>query len=174
MTPAARPLPAAGSGPQATAVAVTGHVRLAPEVRGPVGEALRRFLAAFPADGLTGLSCLAEGADALFADAVLAAGGRLVAVLPSADYRERMVAPHYAAEFDRLRAAASEVRTLPYRRASAHAYAAAGRLLLGRADLLVAVWDGRPGRPGGTADTVAAARAAGLPVTVLRPGPGRP
>ncbi|GGT25102.1 hypothetical protein GCM10010286_58210 [Streptomyces toxytricini] len=62
------------------------------------------------------------------------------------------------------------MRTLPCRRASAHAYGAAGRLLLCRADLLVAVWAGRRGRPGGTADTVAAARAAGLPVTILRPG----
>ncbi|MFJ3875877.1 hypothetical protein ACIPW5_00300 [Streptomyces sp. NPDC090077] len=148
-------------------VAVTGHMRIDPARSAAITDHLRTVLARSTAGGLTGLSCLAEGADALFADLVLEAGGRLEAVLPSHDYRARMVAPHYAAHFDRLHAAAAAVTVLPYRQASARAYGAANRVLLGRADLLVAVWNGLPGRPGGTADTVAAARAAGLPVEVV-------
>ncbi|MFF3013627.1 hypothetical protein [Streptomyces sp. NPDC057939] len=148
-------------------VAVTGHMRIDPGRSAAIAAAIRAALARSSADGLTGLSCLAEGADALFADLVLEAGGRLEVVLPSHDYRARMVAPHYAADFDRLRGAAARVTVMPFRQASVRAYSAANRVLLGRADLLVAVWNGLPGGPGGTADMVAAARTAGLPVEVV-------
>jgi hypothetical protein len=42
--------------------------------------------------------------------------------------------------------------------------------MLAEADCLLAVWDGKPARGyGGTADVVNAARARGLPVTVIWP-----
>ncbi|WP_327733940.1 hypothetical protein OG749_08700 [Streptomyces nojiriensis] len=151
-------------------IAVTGHANLTGASLPLVAEALAPLLARYPAAELTGMSCLAAGADTVFADAVLALGGRLVAVLPSADYRARMPAGPHTAAFDRLLRAAAEVKAMPYRRAGAPAYAAANRLLLGRAELLVAVWDGGPGgRPGGTGDAVAAARAQGMPVEVVWP-----
>ncbi|MEU8777283.1 hypothetical protein [Streptomyces sp. NPDC048606] len=149
-------------------VAVTGHTRIDPARSAAIADELRAVLARSSPGGLTGISCLAQGADALFADLVLEAGGRLEVVLPSHDYRARMVAPHYAADFDRLRDAAARVTVMPFRQASVRAYSAANRVLLGRADLLVAVWNGLPGGPGGTAATVTAARAAGLPVEVVR------
>ncbi len=47
---------------------------------------------------------------------------------------------------------------------------AANRHLLRHADLLYAVWDGRPARGwGGTADVVREARELGLPVEVIWP-----
>ncbi|MGW6841648.1 hypothetical protein [Streptomyces sp. NPDC054958] len=151
-------------------IAVTGHVNLAGASVAPIEEALRALLARYPAAELTGMSCLAPGADTVFGDAVLASGGRLVAVLPSDDYRARIREGPDAVAFDRLLRAAAEVEVMPYRRAGTHAYAAANRLLLGRAELLVAVWDQGPGgRQGGTADAVAAARARGLPVEVVWP-----
>ncbi|MCM9077739.1 MULTISPECIES: hypothetical protein [Streptomyces] len=151
-------------------VAVTGHVNLTGASLPPVAEALRALLARYPAAELTGMSCLAPGADTVFGDAVLALGGRLVAVLPSGDYRARMREGPHAAAFDRLLRAAAEVEVMPYRRAGTDAYAAANRLLLGRAELLVAVWDGGAGgRQGGTGDAVAAARARGIPVEVVWP-----
>ncbi|WP_042804784.1 hypothetical protein, partial [Streptomyces sp. C] len=110
-------------------VAVTGHVRIDPARTAAIADSLRAVLARSSAGGLTGLSCLAEGADALFAELVLEAGGRLEVVLPSHDYRARMVAPHYAAHFDRLHDAAAAVTVLPYRQASARAYSAANRVL---------------------------------------------
>jgi hypothetical protein len=118
-------------------IAVTGHMDLAERSVPLIKEALLSLFSDYPAAELTGVSCLAAGADAVFADAVLAAGGRLVGVLPSADYRQRMVGESYAAEFDRLCRAASEVKVMPYRRATTTAYAAANRFLLGRADLLL-------------------------------------
>ncbi|MFD7909330.1 hypothetical protein ACFV30_01165 [Streptomyces sp. NPDC059752] len=151
-------------------IAVTGHVNLTGASLPLVAGALAPVLARYPAAELTGMSCLAAGADTVFADAVLALGGRLVAVLPSADYRARMLDGPHAAAFDRLLRAAAEVKVMPYRRAGASAYAAANRLLLGRAELLVAVWDGGPGgRQGGTSDAVATARAQGTPVEAVWP-----
>ncbi|MFB6821029.1 hypothetical protein ACFCXA_05500 [Streptomyces virginiae] len=153
-----------------TTIAVTGHVNLTAASVAPVEKALRALLARHPAAELTGMSCLAPGADTVFGNAVLALGGRLVAVLPSNDHRARMREGPDTVAFDRLVEAAAEVEVMPYRRAGTEAYAAANRLLLGRAELLVAVWDGGPGdRQGGTGHTVAAARARGLPVEVVWP-----
>jgi hypothetical protein len=94
-------------------IAVTGHIDLTGPSVPLVRDALHSLLAGYPAAELTGVSCLAEGADALFAAAVLATGGRLVAVIPAMDYRGTKVGPHYADEFDRLCRAAAEVVAMP-------------------------------------------------------------
>ncbi|MFH8526832.1 hypothetical protein ACH4GE_00240 [Streptomyces tendae] len=172
-----------------TALAVTGHMDLTdesvPAVRAALDELLDRYReqereqdqerGGDPGPGagesLVGISCIAKGADSLFAEAVLAAGGRLVVVVPSRDYRRSTVEPDGAPLFDRLVEAAAEVIVLPYERAGRQAYEAANALLLERADRLVAVWNGEPpgGRGGGTADVVLAARGAGIPVDVVWP-----
>ncbi|MFI1759386.1 hypothetical protein [Streptomyces sp. NPDC020571] len=162
-----------------TALAVTGHMDLTdesvPVVRAALDELLDRYRdrGQGPGSGktLVGLSCIAKGADSLFAEAVLAAGGRLVVVVPSRDYRHSTVEPGGAPLFDRLVEAADEVVVLPRERADRQAYEAANALLLERADRLVAVWNGEPpsGRGGGTADVVLAARKAGIPVDVVWP-----
>ncbi|MFE2724911.1 hypothetical protein [Kitasatospora sp. NPDC059327] len=153
-----------------TVIAVTGHMDLTEPSVALVREALGALLGFHADDGLTGVSCIAKGADAIFADVVLSLGGSLVVLVPSADYRQTKVKPDYAAEFDRLHGAANEVVVMPHAEADRAAYEAANEELLRRADHLFAVWDGRPGNGrGGTADTVAGARAAGLPVTVVWP-----
>jgi hypothetical protein len=153
-----------------TTVAVTGHMDLTDASVPLVREALRETLTPYAA-GLTGISCIAKGADSLFADVVLELGGRLVAVIPSQDYRENKVKPDHAETFDRLVTAADEGIVLPHETANRAAYEDANRTLLKRADRLVAVWNGEPpsGKGGGTADTVLEARAAGLPVDVVWP-----
>lgn len=84
----------------------------------------------------------------------------------SQDYRATKAKPDHAPVFDHLVESAAEVLTLPNETANRGAYEAANAELLKRADRLVVVWDGAPpsGKGGGTADTVEAARAAGLPV----------
>ncbi|MER7045355.1 hypothetical protein [Streptomyces jumonjinensis] len=151
-----------------TTLAVTGHMDLADESVPAVRAALRGLLAGY--GDLTGVSCIAAGADSLFAEEVTAVGGRLIVVIPSRDYRARKVRPAHAPVFDRLVDAAAEVVTLPYETARRDAYEAANAELLKRADRLVAVWDGSPpSGKGGTADTVELARAAGVPVDVVWP-----
>ncbi|WTO36586.1 hypothetical protein OG399_20465 [Streptomyces achromogenes] len=153
-------------------IAVTGHMDLTEDTIPLVRAALDDLLKPY-ADGgdLLGISCIAKGADSLFAEAVLRAGGRLAVVIPSRDYRREKVKADHADLFDRLAEAADEVVVLPNDTADRHAYEATNAVLLKRADRLVAVWDGKPpsGKGGGTADTVLEARAAGIPVDVVWP-----
>lgn len=154
-----------------TTLAVTGHMDVTDRSVSLIRAALDHLLAVHRGPELVGVSCLAMGADAVFAQAVLAAAGRLVAVVPSRDYRAAVVDEEHAPLFDQLVAAADEIVVLPYATADRRAYDAANAELVHRADRLVAVWDGGPpsGRGGGTADTVLEARAAGIPVDVVWP-----
>ncbi|MFD5748133.1 hypothetical protein [Streptomyces sp. NPDC127033] len=153
-----------------TTLAVTGHMDLTEESVPLVRAALREVLAPYR-DDLTGVSCIAAGSDTLFAEEVTAAGGRLVVVIPSQDYRAAKVKPDHAPAFDRLVEAAAQVLTMPHETANREAYESANAFLLARADRLVAVWNGAPpaGKGGGTADVVIEARAAGIPVDVVWP-----
>jgi hypothetical protein len=117
-----------------------------------------------------GVTCLARGADQIFAKSVLEAGGTVEVVLPAHDYRERKVKHDNAAQFDELIGKAADVFTMPYDVSNRDAYMAASEKVLASIDALFAVWDGGPsGGHGGTADVVDAARARGIPVTVLWP-----
>lgn len=152
-------------------IVVTGHMDLTDASVPLVRDALRETLTPYADSGLTGVSCIAKGADSLFAEVVLELGGRLVAVLPSRDYRQNKVKPDHAETFDRLTESADEVLVLPNETADRSAYEDANRTILQRADRLVAVWNGEPptGKGGGTADTVIEAREAGLHVDVVWP-----
>ncbi|MFW5420225.1 hypothetical protein J0910_26775 [Nocardiopsis sp. CNT-189] len=153
-----------------TRIGITGHSNLAAGAVDVVRRALKEALAPHTGNGLVGISCLAKGADQLFAEEVLAAGGRLEVVLPSADYREAKVAPEDRDAFDGLLIRSALVRYMPHRTAGEAAYADANAVVLGGVDRLFAVWDGRPaGGKGGTGDAVEAARAAGVPVDVIWP-----
>ncbi|MEU1343431.1 hypothetical protein [Streptomyces sp. NPDC005827] len=155
-----------------TTIAVTGHMDLTEDSIPLVRTALDDLLKQYAEDGdLVGVSCIAKGADSLFAEAVLAAGGRLTVVIPSQDYRQNKVKPDHAVLFDHLVEAAAEILVLPHETANRQAYEAANIVLIERADRLVAVWNGEPptGKGGGTADTVLEAQAAGIPVDVVWP-----
>lgn len=162
-------------------VGVTGHRFLAEWARVAAGveEALGRVAESFRGRRLAVLSSLAEGADRLVAQRALARGGgaRLVAVLPMpADaYAADFETEGSRAEFRELLARADEVVTLPARAARADCYAAAGRYIVSRADVLLAVWDGgaEQGR-GGTGEFVRLARAAGKPLARVHAGNRRP
>ncbi|GGO19022.1 hypothetical protein GCM10010116_38320 [Microbispora rosea subsp. aerata] len=150
-------------------IGVTGHMNLTADTAVLVSEALHAYLRQVGGD-IIGVSCIARGADSLFAEAVLEAGGTLEVILPSRDYREAKVKPDHADLFDRLLGKAARVRTMPFDHANREAYVAANEAMLGSVDELVAIWDGAPatGR-GGTADVVAEARERGVPVTVIWP-----
>ncbi len=150
-------------------IGITGHSNLTPATSVLVRAALDAELAGY-GDGLIGLSCLARGADQVFARAVLDAGGSLAVVLPAADYRARKVKPDNAADFDELLGKAAEVHTLPFAESNRDAYMAASEHVLSSVDKMVAVWDGQPaGGHGGTGDVVHAARELGIPLTVVWP-----
>ncbi|WP_245547307.1 hypothetical protein [Nocardia brevicatena] len=132
-----------------------------------VREEITRRLA--DVSDLVGVSCIARGADSVFARAVLEMGGELEVVLPSRNYREAKVKPDHVSVFDELVARASEVRVMDFEEAGREAYEAANEALLGSADRLVAVWDGEGGEAGGTGSVVRLARERGVPVDVVWP-----
>lgn len=151
-------------------VGITGHMGLTPETAQLVAKAISSHLDTRAPHDLVGVSCLAAGADSIFATAVLEAGGTLEVILPAVDYRARKVKPEHAPLFDSLLARATTVQVMPYAEAGRAAYEAANAALVLSVDELLAVWDGQPstGR-GGTADVVAFARANGVPVHVIWP-----
>lgn len=150
-------------------VGVTGHTNLTPGSVPLVATGIRKILSGQEGP-LVGVSCLARGADQVFARVVLELGGRLDVVIPAADYRERKVGPDNRAEFEELIGRAATVRVLPFETSNRDAYVAANEVVFTSVDALVAVWDGAPpdGR-GGTGDAVEIARARGIPVAVVWP-----
>jgi hypothetical protein len=149
-------------------IGITGHSNLTPDTVRLVADAIRDALT--DTADLSGVTCLARGADQVFARAVIEAGGALHVVLPAADYREHQVSPDNEREFDALLDHAATVHTMPFPQSGHAAYMAASEHMLSRVDSLLAVWDGQPSPSyGGTADVVDAARHRGLPVTVLWP-----
>jgi hypothetical protein len=148
-------------------IAISGHRGLpAPTVR-LVDEAIRAELARHAPD-LTGISCLADEADQIFARAVTDLGGKLEVVIPAAEYREGLPADSHPG-YD-LFAKAAAVRRLPFTESTSESHMAASKLMVDAADELYAVRDGKPARSyGGTADVVAYAREHGTPVRVIWP-----
>lgn len=153
-----------------TRIAITGHRGLSPEVSRLVDEVIHRELARFASGGkLIGLSCLADGADQMFARAVLDMGGALEVIIPAAQYRDGLPEDCHAA-YDELLASASAVQQLNHVESTSEAHMDASTAMLDRADHVFAVWDGLPARGhGGTADVVNHARQRNLPVTVIWP-----
>jgi hypothetical protein len=150
-------------------IGITGHSNLTPESMPLVAAELHTVLSEH-GQPLVGVSCLARGADQLFAHVVLELGGQLHVVLPAADYRERKVEPDNREEFETLIGQATTVRVLPFATSNRNAYAAANDAVLADVDALVAVWDGaRPDGKGSTGDAVEAARGRAVPVTVVWP-----
>lgn len=161
---------------------VTGARALPLAARPALSEALRTLLRALPRGVM--LSPLAEGADRLAAEAALAEGWRLEALLPfpPAEYEQDFAEPvtpgvtaaACLAEFRALLAAAATVTVLPCARDPdpVAGYAAVGEAVVARSALLVGLWDGvRTGKRAGTGEVIALAASRGVPVWWL-PVPG--
>jgi hypothetical protein len=149
-----------------TIVGITGHTNVSRDTEELVHRELDRLLGQLP-DQLTGVTCLARGADQVFADVVLARGGDLEVIVPSEDYFDAITDPATRARCDDLLARAVSVRNLPYAKAGREAYQAASEELVDRCETLIAVWDG--GDSSGTAGAVTYARARGRKVIVVWP-----
>ncbi|MFE7717578.1 hypothetical protein ACFU44_00890 [Nocardia rhizosphaerihabitans] len=148
-------------------ISVTGHMNITAATEPLVRDALSSLLADVP--DLVGISCLARGADTVFAEAVLNLGGRLEVVLPSRNYRAAQVKPADLPRFDELLAQAHTVRVMDFDDAGRVAYEAANHVLLDHCDRLIAVWDGDHGARGGTGTVVALARTLDIPVDIIWP-----
>ncbi|WP_305788150.1 hypothetical protein [Symbioplanes lichenis] len=145
---------------------MTGHIRLTRGSARPIYRELRITLAELAGDGdLHGVTCLAEGADSLFAKAVRSLRGSFDVILTGP--------PGHRTTRRLLRSARHVRRVRPDARPELR-YAAASAEVLDSCDILVAVWDGsEDGTYGGTAHTVALARDQGKTVHVVWPPKAR-
>jgi SMODS and SLOG-associating 2TM effector domain 1 len=160
-------------------IGVTGH-RLLTQPDALVvliQEALRRLAedlcgARYEAVALVAVSALAEGADRLVAEQVLEEpNARLEAVLPMPvrEYLRDFEAAASKRRFKTLLAEARETWRAPKVASREEAYELASRHVVDVSDAVIALWDGQPGRGrGGTAETVAYARARGVPIAWIR------
>ncbi|MFF5180657.1 hypothetical protein ACFY2Q_21735 [Micromonospora sp. NPDC000316] len=156
--------------PRPVRVGITGHTNLTPATERLVYDALRTELRRISERPVRGVTCLAAGADQVFARAVLATGGVYEVVLPAPDYRERAIPVAGRPTFDDLLGGAVEIVHTGFPHSGTAAYVAANRELLRRVQRLVAVWDGERGcHEAATDRTVAWARQRDIPTTVLWP-----
>jgi hypothetical protein len=144
---------------------ITGHSTLTPDTAPIVAE-----VPSGVSPPLVGVSCLARGADQLFARVVVELGGQLEVVLPAGDYRARKVERDNAAEFTDLIGKTGKVTTLPFAQSNRDAYLAASEHVLTSVDSMVAGWDGQPSEGHATDRGVASGCCPRLGVSVA----GRP
>ncbi len=149
-------------------VGITGHRGLGADVGRSVREMIVAAVRAYDAAELVGVSCIADGPDAWFAEAVVEHGGRLEVVVPAVGYRDALPEWHHAT-FD---ACWGSVRHPCDRDGRVDARGAHGGL--GDPGGPVRRTPGGVGRRaargfGGTADVVAYAERHGTPVRILWP-----
>ncbi|MEW1653963.1 hypothetical protein [Streptomyces sp. NPDC093707] len=150
-------------------VGITGHRGLGPDVEQRVRAMLDTAVKAYDAAELVGISCIADGPDAWFAEAVPRHGGRLEVIVPAGEYRAGLPVAHHAA-YDELLSRATDVHETGLTTSDSDAHMAGSEILVGISDEMLAVWDGKPARGyGGTADVVAYAERTGMPVRILWP-----
>lgn len=149
-----------------TVIGVTGHANLDEPTSDLVLEALSSVLTPYRPD-LVGVTCLARGADQVFAEVILRLGSSLEVVVPAADYFDRIPNQEDRARCDAYLASATAVHQMPFQRAGREAYSGASRAVIERSDVIVAVWDGSTNS--GTGEAVAIAQELGREVVVVWP-----
>lgn len=115
------------------------------------------------------ISSLAIGSDQLLASLVMDRGGQLYAVIPFEGY-ERTFSPSSLDTYHRMLSNAALVEVLHASGTDEDAYLAAGKKIVELADLMLAVWNGRPAKgKGGTADIVGYAIEKKIPLVHINP-----
>jgi hypothetical protein len=155
-------------------VGFTGHRHLrAPEkLQEVIGTLVDSLRAEIPGQ-LVGYSSVAIGADTLFAEKWLSSGLPWMALLPKAeqDFKNDFSESDWTRTFALLQKAARVQSLSGVKEAERDlAYLECGLLVVEEADVMIAVWDGKPSRGvGGTADIVANARTLAKPLILIDP-----
>jgi len=158
-------------------IGVTGHRFLAEvdKLQAGIDLALARIDQRFKPEDWSVISSLAEGADRLVVDRILAYRPltRLVVPipLPVKDYQTDFSSEESTGHFLRLMGLASEIVQLPSATSRDLAYRASGEYILNHATVLIALWDGQGAQGnGGTGEMVALARQRRMPIAWVHAG----
>lgn len=102
-----------------------------------------------------GYTCLAKGADQLFADILIKKNVPFVAIIASSKIEASFKSNEDKKSFKQFLAKAADTIKLPFDDLSEEAYYEAGKTAVDQSELLIAVWDGLPAKGlGGTGDVV--------------------
>jgi len=151
-------------------IGVTGHREITQmkQVISGVDKALHKIKESFPAEEITIISPLAEGADRLVVWRAKANNEvELVVPLPFgvSEYMEDFSKISSKAEFVTLLEQAEQVIELPALENREDRYQTVGLYVLNNSDVLITIWDGQPARgPGGTGQIVTKAREKKMPI----------
>jgi hypothetical protein len=116
------------------------------------------------------ISSLAAGADQRLSRLASDRGASLEVIVPAADLITTFTNVADRDEYESLLARAIEIIHLDFPEPSEAAYFAAGKQVVDRADMIIAVWDGRDAEGlGGTGDVVTYAHEQGLKILQLDP-----
>jgi hypothetical protein len=152
-----------------TRVGVTGHQRLDNQSAWAWVESAMAKAIDDLDPPLMAISSLAIGADQLLAALVLGLGGELHAVIPFQGY-ERTFGPEDVEAYRRMLAKATAMEYLKTEGTDGDKYLAAGKRMVEMAEVIIAVWDGKPAKgKGGTADIVSYALQRGVRLVHLNP-----
>jgi hypothetical protein len=155
-------------------IGFTGHRHLQdPEkIKKIIGAVLDSLRAEIPGQ-LVGYSSVAIGADTLFAERWLESESPWMALLPRAedDFKNDFTQADWAKTFALLQRAVRVQSLTGIKEAERDlAYLECGILVVEEADVVIAVWNGKPSRGvGGTADIVANARNLNKPLVLIDP-----
>lgn len=126
------------------------------------------------------ISPLAEGSDRLVAEAGLTLGFELQCPIPFPrdEYEKDFESEDSCLCFRELLGRSTAVLELDGSRNSvespdleSRSYEAAGRIALNQSDVMIAIWDGEPGKKGGTAQMVTEAMRLGIPIIWIESSP---
>ena len=151
-------------------IGITGHQHLPnSEAWGWVQESVFRELLSVR-EPIVGYSCLAIGADQLFAKCILELGGDLRVILPFDGYEEILQTDEERRHLRELVAAARSVEKLRHCATREESYLNAGKRVVELSELVIAVWDGECAEGlGGTGDIVAYAQTKGKRIYHVNP-----
>ncbi|MFJ3308302.1 hypothetical protein ACIPSA_35535 [Streptomyces sp. NPDC086549] len=111
-------------------VGITGHRGLSNEVETHVRALLADAIKEYDPAELVGVSCIADGPDSWFAEAVLSHGGRIEIVVPAGEYRQSLPAKHHAA-YDELLRQASDIHETGMTTSDSQAHMTGSEILVG-------------------------------------------
>lgn len=153
-----------------TLIGFSGHQTLSDSTRAAVADAIETHLHQFDLATLEGVCSLAVGADQIFAGSLLAAGGQLHVVVPCENYADTFATKEDFANYRMLLNRSVSKEVLPYPSPTEEAFMAAGREVVERCEVFLAVWDGGPSAGlGGTADVVHYAQTLGKATEIIWP-----
>lgn len=151
-----------------TVIGASGHQDIPKAGLEFVRKGIERAIDRFRGD-VTGISSLAEGADQIFAEAILRRAAILKVIVPCEGY-ETTFSHAGLRSYQHLLSRASSIEALKHKSPSEDAYLDAGHRVVDASEVLIAVWDGKRARgQGGTADIVEYAKQQGREVVVVWP-----